>query len=101
MGLLENYDEAFLNASKIWDDYLLPYYHQHKNVTGLWDSIEHVSMPKLAFTSDVKAFVNNRDYSNLLASRSRQAANLMNTCKGPITNFEELVKEIESYLEDD
>ncbi len=98
---LENYDEAFNNAKAIWDNYLLPYYHKHKNVAGIWDSIEDVTLPKLAFKNDLNAFVNNRDYANLLASRARQVANLKVACTYTIKDFEELVSSINTYLKND
>ena len=76
----------------------MPYYHKHKNVSGIWDSIEQVPMPKLAFKNDVKAFVNNRDYANILASRARQIANLERVARHMKSEFEKLVIEIENYL---
>lgn len=99
-GTLENYDESFNNAKKIWDDYILPYYHKHKDVSGIWDSIEYVPMPKLAFKNDVKAFVNNRDYANILASRARQVANMENTAKNMTAIYKSLITDIDNYLND-
>ena len=97
----EQYDETFNNAKQIWDDYLLPYYHKHKNVSGLWDSIEQVSMPKLPFSNDTSAFIYNRDYSNLLASRARQIANLNVTSMNIKAKFESLNDAIDHFLEHD
>lgn len=95
---LENYDENFNNAKRIWDNYILPYYHKHKNVTGVWDSIDYMPMPKLKFKNDLKAFINNRDYANILASRARQIANLEGTARYMKSEFEELILDIDNYL---
>ena len=95
---LENYDEGFMNARQIWDDFLLPYYHEHKNVSAVFDSIAHVALPDLAFENDMEAFVNNRRFSNILVSRARQITNLNQTSEAIKSNFEELITEINEYL---
>jgi len=74
--ILENYDENFENAKSNWDDYLLPYLNKHLNVTNLWDSLSVVKMPKLNFKNNLKAFKNNKEFANILASRMRMLANL-------------------------
>lgn len=98
---LNNYDEAFSNARQIWDEYMLPYHSKHLSVTNLWDSIEYVPLPKLAFTTDIEAFVNNRDYANILSSRARQSANFERTARNIKSDFEYLILDIEKYLTDD
>lgn len=97
----DNYDEYFVNARRIWDDYMLPYHSKHINVIGLWDSINKVPTPKLPFKNDVEAFVYNREYANMLASRSRMLANLDELSIDVKDYFETLIIEINNYLQYD
>lgn len=98
---LADYDEDFENAKNIWVEYMLPYHSKHANVPGLWDSINSVALPKLTFKNDIKAFVYNRDYANMLGSRARMVANLENSSLEIKQDFENIIENIDNYLNDD
>ena len=95
---LEDYETTYNNARAIWDDYMLPYHSKHINVTGLWDSINKIALPKLPFENDIEAFANNREYANILASRARMMGNLETEIINITTRFKDLVMELNRYL---
>lgn len=97
---LADYNEDFDNAKNIWINYMLPYHTKHVNIPQLWDSINSTSIPKLKFKNDVKAFIYNREYANMLGSRARMVANIENESKKTKERFEEIIKNINNYLND-
>jgi len=100
-SLLENYDENYENAKSNWDNYLLPYLNKHLNVTNLWDSISVVKMPKLKFVNNLNAFVNNKEFANILASRMRMLANLDGTSSRDKEKLITVKLNIDNYLSND
>ena len=99
--LYQNYDKSYLNAKDTWDKYLLPYLNQHMNVTNLWDSLSVVKMPKLKYKNNLEAFVNNKTFANILASRMRMLANIDNGMERSKPKIEALITDIENYLSND
>ncbi|MFC4723427.1 DUF6090 family protein [Geojedonia litorea] len=97
---LEDYKTSYNHARAIWDDYMLPYHSKHINVTGLWDSINNIALPKLPFKNDLDAFVYNREYANILASRARMMGNLERDIKLITTRFNALVDELDMFLDE-
>ena len=88
--LLEEYDRLNDNSQESWKEYMLPYFQQHLNVTNLWDSLSVVKMPKLKFKNNLKAFVNNKEFANILALRMRMLANINNRTTEYISQLKEL-----------
>jgi len=88
--LLEDYDRLNDNSQESWKEYMLPYFQQHLNVTNLWDSLSVVKMPKLKFKNNLKAFVNNKEFANILALRMRMLANINNRTTEYISQLKEL-----------
>ena len=95
---IENYDNVWQNARDTWDDYLLPYHSKHINISALWDSIEQFKVPETAFENNMEAYVHNKEFANIIASRTRMQGNLMSAIQGTQRRWEALVEEIEEYL---
>ncbi|MEM6516400.1 MAG: DUF6090 family protein [Bacteroidota bacterium] len=98
----ENYDEIVVSAKKIWDDFLLPYYHEHQNVLGVWNNArKEEAIPITAFNNDMDAFVNNRKYTNILTSRIFQLTNIKVIANYMKVDYDKLIEDIDTYLADE
>lgn len=67
--------DNFEKAEDVWVNHHKPYLMKHSSVATNWDAINGVDMPKLRFKRDREAFVNNRDFSNIVAVRMKMMGN--------------------------
>ncbi len=49
---------------------------KYSNVSGVWDSISSIKIQKLPYKSNKEAFVNNKEYADILVLRMRMVANV-------------------------
>ena len=90
--------ENYSNAKDVWDDYQLPYLMKHANVSSNWDSISSIKIQKLPYKTKVDAFVNNKEYADILALRMRMVDNLRLRLLSLKKRFIELSNDIKMYL---
>ncbi len=74
-GIEEVY-EKHGQAKDIWENFQNPYLMKYSNVSGNWDSISGIKIQELPYKIQVDAFVNNKEYADILVLRMRMVANL-------------------------
>lgn len=99
--LLELNKSNYNNVRDTWDDYLLPYHTKNVNIISFWDSISQFKVPETVFKNNIDAYIHNREFSNMVASRTRMMGNLQRSTTQTIGRFEGLISDIEQYLKDD
>ncbi|MGJ8682950.1 hypothetical protein [Paraglaciecola sp.] len=97
-SLINKKQERYGHASDVWLNHHLPYLQKHSAVATLWDSINGVDIPKLPFTMDKSAFLQNREFSNILALRMRMMGNYQETLKEIKLELLSLSTNINNYL---
>ncbi|MDT0551894.1 hypothetical protein [Urechidicola vernalis] len=91
-------DENSIDAQHVWDEYQQPYLMKYSAVATNWDSLNGVKISKTKFTRDKEAFIQNRDYSNILALRMRMQTNYFETCDDIKKILEKYSVAINAYL---
>lgn len=89
---------SFSNAKNVWTDIQLPYLMKYSAVATNWDTLSGVKIAKVDFKRDKKAFIHNRDYSNILALRMRMLNNYENTLLEIKEQFFDLSEHLELHL---
>mgnify|MGYP000061859246 CR=1 FL=1 len=89
---------SFENAEEVWINNHKPYLMRHNSVANNWKSINGIELPKLPFKLDRNAFVNNRDYSNIVSVRMRMVGNYEATLLGIRDTLIKLSGDINNHL---
>lgn len=95
---LESVDEVHSQAKGVWEEYQLPYLMKYSNVSSVWDSISGIKIYDLPYKSQVDAFVNNKEYADILALRMRMVANFEQQLTTLKTEFSTTSNDIKKYL---
>jgi len=95
---LRVFEKRKAETDATWQSQLLPYYMEHANIISMRDSIMEWAVPKTTLTPNRDAFVNNRQFLNLLMNRSMMNWRLHGSNEQIIEQFESLVSRIDRYL---
>jgi hypothetical protein len=95
---IDKFYEKYSDAKDVWDDYQLPYLMKYGNVSSNWSSISSIKIQKTPYKNKVDAFVNNKEYADILALRMRMVDNLRQWSVRLKEEFIELSNMIKVYL---
>ena len=93
-------DQTYELAVAVWNDFQVPYLMKYSNVSDNWDSIRGVKIVKPNYKKVREAFINNKDYSNILALRLRMMGNYGENLEKAQNNFVAISENINSYLKE-
>ena len=102
LGLGVSYDLLefhVIRARNQWINEMLPYFHIHSNLMNMRDSIGIYSMPKSRYKNDLTAYLDNREFSNLITVHMLWVSNVTSSCVSRIEILEKLNNELKMYLE--
>ena len=88
--IYENFGNSHKAIERNWLDSFAPYYHNHANMSVIWDSLGGYKIPSRNFKPDIEAFVRNRTFSNMMSTRMRYLVNLENTTRWSVRNLKEI-----------
>ena len=97
---IEDVDQTYELAVAVWNDFQVPYLMKYSNVSGHWDSIRGVKIVKPNYKKVREAFINNKDYANILALRLRMMGNYEDNLEKAKNNFIAISENINSYLKE-
>jgi len=66
---LDEYLASYRELTSSWENQLSPYLILNANITAMIDSIDSKKLPPVHFSPNKAAFVNNREFSNILMTR--------------------------------
>jgi len=92
------YEKYQNRVNTLWENKLKPYYLEHSDILTIRDTLYKKKAPNRYFTADLSAFINNREFINILTIRLFGEENAQKTF-GRINNrLESINNQIENYL---
>lgn len=96
---INQYDYAKEELIESWNRQLLPYYTKYANLMPVFDSIRSEKIPPNYLSINRKAFINNREFNNIIMNRMILSKRSLNQLERVQERFEELQKDIDQYLQ--